>query len=232
MTVNDAPAATADLTFPELMDQRWSCRAFLGDEVPDELLTRMFSLAQRTASWCNTQPWQAYVTTGEATRRFAKSLGEHVLANPQTSDLPMPAGYHGVYQERRRESGYALYESLGIDRADQGARLTQMLKNHSFFGAPHVAVITTDREQGVYGAIDCGGYVANLMHAAHTLGLATVPQAAIAMYSDHVREFLELPEDRLVVCAVSFGYADLEDPVNAFRTSRADVGDAVTFLRG
>ncbi|WP_460800050.1 nitroreductase [Nocardioides pacificus] len=232
MTVNDAPAAApAPLTFPELMDQRWSCRAFLADEVPDEQLTQMFALAQRTASWCNTQPWQVHVTTGEATQRFSKSLTEHVLASPQTSDLPMPTGYSGVYQERRREGGYALYASLGIDRADGDARLVQMLKNYTFFGAPHVAVITTDREQGVYGAIDCGGYVANLMHAAHTLGIATVPQAAIAMYSDHVREFLELPEDRMVVCAVSFGYADLEDPVNAFRTTRADVADVVTVLR-
>ncbi|WP_459115360.1 nitroreductase family protein, partial [Streptomyces siamensis] len=55
----------------------------------------------------------------------------------------------------------------------------------------------------------------------------TIPQAAIAMHSDHVREFFRIPQDRLIVCAVSFGYADTEHPVNRFRTTRADVEDTV-----
>ncbi|WP_211282638.1 nitroreductase family protein [Amycolatopsis keratiniphila] len=47
------------------------------------------------------------------------------------------------------------------------------------------------------------------------------------MHSGHVREYLDLPADRLVVCAVSFGYADPEQPVNRFRTERAAVDDTV-----
>jgi nitroreductase len=143
----------------------------------------------------------------------------------------MPAGYHGVYRERRREAGLALYASLDIGRADAHDREVQRLRNFDFFGAPHVAVITTDRDQGTYGAIDCGGYVANLVHAATSLGIASIPQAAIALHADHVRTYLALPEDRLVVCGVSFGYADPEHPVNSFRTTRADVDTAVAVLR-
>jgi nitroreductase len=198
--------------------------------VPDDVIAEMFAIAQHTASWCNTQPWQVHLLNGDATRRFAVSLTEHAKTHEPVADLGMPAQYRGVYQQRRREAGYALYASLDIRKEDWEARVAQRLKNFEFFGAPHVAVITTDRDQGVYGAIDCGGYVANLLHAAHSLGLASIPQAAIAMHSDHVREFLDLPEDRLVVCAVSFGYADTAHPVNQFRTSRADVDDAVTVL--
>ncbi len=50
------------------------------------------------------------------------------------------------------------------------------------------------------------------------------------MYSDGVRELLALPEDRLVVCAVSFGYADPDHPANAFRTERAGVDDVVRIV--
>lgn len=46
----------------------------------------------------------------------------------------------------------------------------------------------------------------------------------------HGREFFELAEDRLVVCAVSLGYADESDPANSFRTERAEVADAVTVI--
>lgn len=219
------------MDFAELVHGRYSCRAYRPDEVPEADQDRMFALAQQTPSWCNTQPWQVHVLSGEATRRFSKSLTEHVLSHPQSSDFPMPEHYSGVYADRRRASGYALYESVGIERSDREARGMQALLNYSFFGAPHVAVITTDREQGVYGAIDCGGYVAVLTLAARSLGIATVPQAAIAMYSDHVREFLALPDERAVVCAVSFGYADEEHPVNSYRTERASLDEVLVRLR-
>lgn len=218
------------MDFRDVLADRWSCRAYLDQEVPAATLREMFALAQRTASWCNTQPWGVYLVGGEARERLAKELVDSVVSGSGGSDLPMPEKYVGVYQERRREAGYALYESLDIAREDREARDLQMLKNFTFFGAPHVAIITTDANQGVYGAIDCGGYVANLLNVAHDLGLATIPQAAIAMHTPAVRRSLDLPEDRLVVCAVSIGYADPEHPVNAFRTSRADVAAAVEFV--
>ncbi|MHB9848809.1 nitroreductase [Streptomyces krungchingensis] len=219
--------AAAPVGFKRLLGDRWSCRAFLPDEVSDDVIAEMFGIAQRTASWCNTQPWQVYLTKGEATGRFAASLTDHAKTHQPTPDLETPAEYRGVYKERRRGAGYALYASLGIAREDWDAREAQGLRNFEFFGAPHVAVITTDQDQGVYGAVDCGGYVANLINAATSLGVATIPQAAIAMHSDHVREFFRIPQDRLIVCAVSFGYADTEHPVNRFRTTRADVEDTV-----
>ncbi|MFJ9173777.1 nitroreductase [Streptomyces sp. NPDC102360] len=216
--------------FRRLLDERWSCRAYLPDQVPDDVIAEMFATAQRTASWCNTQPWQVYLTKGEATRRFAVSLAEHARSRRPAPDLTMPGEYRGVYKERRRGAGFALYAALGIGRDDQEARGKQQLRNLDFFGAPHVAVITTDSDQGVYGAVDCGAYVANLVNAASSLGIASIPQAAVAMYSDHVREHLRIPPDRLVVCVVSFGYADTAHPVNQFRTTRADVREAVTVV--
>lgn len=213
-----------------VLNERWSCRGFRPDPVPEETLRRVFALAQRTPSWCNTQPWHTHVVSGEAAVQFAKLLTEAAVSGALDSDFPIPAAYTGVYDERRRTAGYALYESLGIERSDREARDLQMLKNWSFFGAPHVAIITTDRDLGVYGAVDCGGYVANLVNVAHAAGLASVPQAALALYSAQVKQFLGLPEDRLVLCGVSLGYADPDHPANSFRTERASVEDATTFV--
>jgi nitroreductase len=224
------PEAAAHLR--ALLEQRWSCRAYLDRPVPAEVIDELFSMAQRTASWCNTQPWHVTLLSGAAKDRFAASLSAHVLDNEPVSDLPLPGQYVGVYRDRRREAGFQLYASLGIEREDMDGRQRQHMRNFEFFGAPHVAVITTDRNQGVYGAVDCGAYVANVVNAATSLGVATIPQAAIAMHSDHVRSFLELTEDRLVVCAISFGYPDLDHPANSFRTSRGDADEAVTHING
>ena len=85
-------------------------------------------------------------------------------------------------------SGFQLYNTLGIAKGDKAAYAKQAMENFNLFGAPHVAIIHTDEALGVYGAVDCGGYVTSFMLAAQALGLATVPQAALAFHSDLVRQ--------------------------------------------
>ena len=226
-TALDATAPEAAATLEQILDHRYSCRGFTSEPVPEETIEQIFRMAQRTASWCNSQAWQVELVTGQATAAFGKHLTDHVLSHDMRSDLPAPERYDGVYAERRRASGYGLYTALGIERSDKEARLVQMLENYRFFGAPHVAVITSDAGLGTYGAVDCGGYVATFLAAATSLGVATCAQAAIALYSDAVREHLQIPEDRLIVCGIAFGYADADHPANAFRAGRADLGDVV-----
>ncbi|MFN3601326.1 MAG: nitroreductase [Dietzia sp.] len=217
----------AAATLEQILDDRYSCRGFTSEPVPEQTIDRILQMAQRTASWCNSQAWEVDLVTGQATAEFGKHLTEYVLSNGMRSDLPAPERYEGVYGERRRASGYGLYTALGIERSDKDARLTQMLENYRFFGAPHVAVITSDAGLGTYGAVDCGGYVATFLAAASSLGVATCAQAALALYSDGVREHLGIGEDRLIVCGIAFGYADPEHPANTFRADRADLTDVV-----
>lgn len=213
--------STAFDTLSQLLHTRYSCRAFAPEPVPRDVIERMLAAAQRTASWCNAQPWQVTVASGATLERLRSALHTAVQANAQTSDLPWPREYRGVYQERRRECGWGLYEALGIAKGDRAASAQQTAKNFSMFGAPHVAVITSDEALGVYGAVDSGAYVANFMLAAHSLGVGTVAQAALAAYPDTLRDVLDIGADRHVVCAVSLGWPDLAHPANHFRTTRA-----------
>jgi nitroreductase len=105
-----------------------------------------------------------------------------------------------------------------------------MLENFRLFGAPHAMIITTESDLGVYGAIDCGAYVANVMLAAQSLGIATIAQAALAGVAPFVRDHFAIPPNRKVVCGIAFGYADPDHPANAFRTTRAPLDDVITFL--
>jgi nitroreductase len=218
-------------TLETLLTQRHSCRAFRPDPVPRATIVRLLEATQKTASWCNSQPWQLVITSGEATRKFHGALYPVALSGaPLNGDFAFPREYRGVYLERRRESGFQLYNTLGIARGDKAAYAKQALENFNFFGAPHVAIITSDEALGVYGAVDCGGYVNNFMLAAQALGLATVPQAALAFYSEIVRRHFGIGDDRRVVCGISFGYADRDHKVNSYRTSRASISDAVRFV--
>ena len=172
------------------------------------------------------------IVSGDATRAFGEALYKNASEGKFSADFPFPREYRGVYLDRRRESGFQLYNALGIQRGDKAAYNKQMLENFRFFGAPHVAIITSDDALGVYGAVDCGGYVSSFLLAAQAAGLATIPQAALAGQSNVVREHLGLPADRRVVCGISFGYADEAHLANSYRTNRASIPEAVTFIGG
>lgn len=216
----------------DLLSERWSCRAYLPGQVPHETITRLLTLAQRSASWCNTQPWQVIVTEGGATERFRSALFDYALrAEGPQPDYPMPDSYEGVYRDRRRESGWQLYESVGVARGDRVASAAQTQENFALFGAPHVAILTVDATLGVYGAVDTGLYIGSFLLAAHALGLGAVPQAAIATVSPFVRDHFDIPANRRVLAGISFGFPDLDAPINGYRTARASLAEAVRWVR-
>jgi nitroreductase len=219
---------TTDGVLEELLAERHSCRAFEDRPVPTDLITRLLTLAQRSPSWCNTQPWQVIVTEGDATRRLSQAATAFASTNPPTPDVPFPDRYTGVFLERRRECAWQLYECVGVEKGDRAASAVEAMRNYEFFGAPHVAIITTEQDLGSYGALDCGVYVGCFVLAAQSLGLSTIPQAALGAVAPVIRELYDLPPQRQVLMGVSFGYPDVTHPANGFRTSRADITDVMT----
>lgn len=225
-TIDPADADCLD----RLLTRRYSCRAFLPDPVPQETLERIVTMAQRTASWCNSQAWQVVITRGAATERFRTALLAATDNGAHDSDIPFPREYRDVYLARRRECGFQLYDSVGIAKGDRAASARQGRENFRLFGAPHVAIISTPEPLGTYGAVDCGAYVANFMLAARSLGVASIAQAALASRSTFVRRHFGIPDDRQVVCGISLGFEDGGHPANGFRTRRAGIGDVVTWV--
>ena len=226
-----AAAETADEVLARLIDTRFSCRAYLPRAVPRATLERLFTLARRTPSWCNTQPWHVSLVSGPALEQLgAALLAAADAGEPARPDFAFPPGYAGVYRDRRKVCGVQLYQALGIGRDQPDRAREQSLENFRFFGAPHVAFITTDAALGVYGLLDCGFYAMSLLLAARSVRLDSIAQAALASYPDVVRTHLGLGADRHVVCGISLGYGDHEHRINGYRTERASLGDAVTFV--
>lgn len=216
-----------------VLSTRRSCRGYLPTPVPRDVIEQIARAAQQSASWCNTQPWQVHIVSGRRRDELASVLTESAISTfgqPDLSDFAFPRQYVGVYAERRREVGWQLYDAMGVERGDRTASAMQALRNFEFFGAPHVAIVTSPESLGTYGAIDCGVYVNSFMLAATAAGVATCAQAALAQVSAAVRDFLHLEGDRQVVCGIAFGYADPNHPSATFTAPRAPISDAVTFV--
>ncbi len=214
-----------------LLSTRHSCRGFKPDPVPRDTIEAILNAARKVPSWCNAQPWGLTITSGGETERLRHALTVAAQGDTAAPDLPFPTGYSGVLQQRRRDCGWALYEAVGVTKGDREGSARQMMENFSLFGAPHCAILSSPAELGPYGAMDCGGFVAAFTLAAESLGVATIPQAAVASYAPLLHRMLEIPEDRLILCAISFGYEDASHPANQFRTSRA-TADEFTDWRG
>lgn len=211
-----------------LLAARFSCRGFTSEPVPEDDITAILASASLTPSWCNVQPWHVDVITGDALHHLRHDLMADASLG---SDYPFPPGYEGVHAERRREVGWQLYEAVGVAKGDRDASAREMLRNFEFFGAPHLAIISAPAPLGVYAAIDCGLFVQSFLLAAQARGVATVAQAALAQKSDFLRGRLGLSADRLIVCGISFGYADPEHPANSFRATRAPLDELARFHR-
>lgn len=214
-----------------LMSERYTCRAYRTDPVPEAVMRGIVDIARQTASWCNTQPWHLTIASASTMEAFRQALMEEARANPEVdSDIPFPEDYCGVYGDRRRETGYRLFNALGIERGDRERRASQGFENFRMFGAPHVAIVTIPADLGPYAGVDCGGFINAFLLAARAHGIATTPQAAIARHAKFVRHYFGIGDERQMVCAISFGYADDEHAVNQFRTSRASVDEIMDIV--
>lgn len=226
------PCATVEAAaLDKLLAERHSCRAFLPKPVDVEVQKRFLTTAQRTSSWCNSQAWQVTIASGAAVERFREAMWNAARSgSDKGSDFPFPSEYTGDYLARRRECGFQLYQAVGVERGDKEAGNRQALENFRLFGAPHVAILTSDPGLGVYGAVDVGGYVQVLLLAMQAHGVAAIPQAALASQSALAKSLLGIDPARQVVCGISFGYEDTTHPANSYRTSRASLDDVASWV--
>ncbi|MEH6389532.1 nitroreductase [Pseudomonas profundi] len=211
---------------------RKSVRRFTQRPVARETVERILELAACAPSGNNIQPWQVHAVAGAE----KMALSNDIMAAAQDPDAGMdpeyayyPDQWFEPYLGRRRESGFGLYEKLGIDRHDFDARKQQELRNYSFFDAPVGIFVSLDRRLNTGSYMDLGMFVQNLMLAARGEGLHTCPQAAFAWYHPIVRQHLPLADEHILVCGISLGYEDETAPENSLQTLRAPVESFSSF---
>ena len=81
------------------MNKRHSVRQFTDQEVSREQIEHLVSLAQRSPSWVDSQPWQVYAATGEVLQQIKAAYQEQDQAgNHGDPDLKVMS--RGDWQER------------------------------------------------------------------------------------------------------------------------------------
>ena len=220
------------MSLTAMLEKRYSARAYLGTPLDQDLLDTIFKQAQSAPSNCNVQPWQTCVVSGHKKNLLKDDLLKAVMSgkdpNPDFNWLPK---YEGVHRDRQFGSANALYSSIGVTREDKKGRQLAMIRNWSFFDAPHVVFFTMDKYLDIMGAVDLGIYAQTLSLIMSEQGLSNCMQGALGQFPDPVRKALNLPEHRGILFGMSFGYADESAPVNKTRTEREEITNAVSFFK-
>ncbi len=219
------------MTVAEAIQKRLSVRAFLGKPVPEVTLKKIFSSAQKSPSNCNVQPWQTYVVSGSKKDELKNLLLEEVMTKIEPNpDFDWRIKYEGPHRDRQFGAAFALYDSMGIERSNKDARAVAMLRNWSFFDAPHAVFFVMEKYLGLMGAVDLGIYAQSLALLMVEEGISSCMQAALGQFPDPVRAFFNFPESQGVLFGMSFGYEDKDADVNTTRTDRLPLPESVTFI--
>ena len=218
------------MSLVEAVSKRRSVRGFLDKEVPQQVINRIFEIAQQAPSNCNVQPWKAYVASGELKESLKKKMYENttnkVSPNP---DYSYTNSFENEYRTRQVECAVALYTKMGIGREDKEGRMRAVLRNFEFFDAPYIAFIGMDPSFGTTVAVDVGMWAQTLMLTMVAFGLHSCPMGTMRNYPDLVRQAFDVGDGTKILFGISFGYEDPALPANETRTTRDSTSSNVVF---
>ena len=221
------------MQYDEVVLGRRSIRGYKPDPVPESLIKEVLSLAMRSPSSMNTQPWNFTVVTGEVLDLIRKGNTERNLAGiPHSREFRIGSPFTGQHRDRQVGVAKQLFAAMDIAREDTEKRQDWALRGFRQFDAPVCIIITYDAvlADSDDTAFDCGAVTTALVNAAWSRGLGAVINSQGIMQSPVVREHANIPEDQVIMKAVALGWPDDSFPANSVISERKTVDEAATFL--
>ncbi|NIH81559.1 nitroreductase [Amycolatopsis viridis] len=208
---------------------RRAVRRFSNEPVEREVLERVLAAASRAPSGGNLQPWHVYVVTAAALAELKARTGARAAAGDEGDErqYPMyPPRLRSPYRERRDAAAAQRYAALGVERGDREARRRAVARNWDCFGAPAALFCYLDRDMGPAQWADLGMYLQTVMLLLRAEGLHSCPQMAWSVYHATVAEIVAPPEEQVLFCGLSIGYA----AAGGAQVGRAPLAETVTFV--
>ena len=208
---------------------RSSIRAFIDQPVCNELIKKLLNHSARSPSGGNLQPWKIFVLNGDAMKNFLTFQQNWTKPEAPSYDI-YPPNLKEPYRTSRYELGEQMYGLLGIGRENKDARISQIMENFRFFGAPCAFFCFVDRQMGPPQWSDLGMFLQTFMLLAKEAGLDTCAQEAWSIKHDSVSRFVQADDTDLLFCGMSIGYKDSQAPVNSLRSDRRPIKEWAKFL--
>ena len=225
------------MNYDDVVLGRRSTRGYKPDPVPKDLIKEVLSLAMRSPSSMNTQPWNFTVVSGEVLNRIRQGNTERNLAGvPHSREFRIGQAFEGVHRDRQVGVAKQLFGAMGIARDDKEGRQDWVLRGFRQFDAPVCVIITYDRvlADSDDTPFDCGAVTTALVNSGppgpgpwrsnqRVRGSCNPRWCATAGTPRSL-------EDQVIMKAVALGWPDDSFPANAVVSERKSVDEAARFL--
>jgi nitroreductase len=212
----------------QAIQNRTSCRAFLPDPVPQDLIRELLSWAGKAPSAINVQPWEFVVVSGRERGRLVQRIlqahREKQVSCGAGTSRPLPEPWIG--RQRRLFAGMKpIAEQVSLD-------LNHFVGEGScrFYDAPAVIFLFLDRLFPGSRMVCAGMALGYFLLAAQASGLGTCPIGLINAYEEEIKEQLNVPEDKQLLLGIALGYPDLQAPLNHFKSDRDDIEEMIRWI--
>jgi nitroreductase len=210
------------MTVREALFARHSFRAFLPKPVEKETLRSILEAAQRSPSWANSQPWEIFVVSGAALEKirqgFAKKREEKVPPAPETT---FPKEWTEDAKRRQRQLGPDMERDCGEAVKNFGKQ------NQNFFDAPAIIYVCVDKALSHWALYDAGAWSQSFLLVATEEGIGGIQAAQTVLYPDVIHQAANIPDNLSVAIGIAIGYADRDNKINNFTSSRDPLETAI-----
>lgn len=208
--------------------------------IPRETLEELIETAGRAASWCNSQPWEVFVLSGNRLEKL-KELTAKELAGmnnempPSRGDIHQPSKLDWQGAPRCVENMAAWGPSRVAAVSEMGISAEQYYADFykgfaALNNAPVWVVLGVNKTLSNYSYVDLGSFGTTLMLAAKGKGIDSVPAVNPCYWCDNLRQVIDVPEDVVLVYGIGLGYADPEDYQNKPESSRMPIEKYTRFF--
>lgn len=206
-----------------LLHQRRSIRDFTEQPIDPSLLKQIIADAQRAPSYENSQPWKAYIATGDTLKSIRRIHAEKVVAHTRSYTEIEPPREWTAYPKNNVANYMKETEMLIGDAGIQDL----IAQNAVLFNAPAIIYITVPKNATLYSAYDVGAFGYGILLSACHYGLGAVPAYEIVRYPDEIRAHFDIAEDESIMMGIAVGYPTPNKPLSTLVMSRTDLDDVL-----
>lgn len=222
-----------------ILRTRHSARAFKNDKISDEIIREIIADAQWAPSWCNSQPWKAYVLTGEAAEKMHEIHHQNVASGKKSwTEVVPPQFTTNDWTAAEWENMLDFWRAADVSPYPEDEpkdKLGFMAESEWAFHAPAIVYITIPKNATMFSAYDVGAFGYGITLAAHERGVSAIPAYEFIRYPQEIRPFFNIPEDEAIFMGIGLGYAKENVDLNRIneleKKPRANTDDILEIVK-
>lgn len=216
------------MDFTKVVNKRHSVRQFTDQAVETDLIKEIVTVAQRTPSWVNSQPWQVYCARGTVLQRIKKAYREaDQTGQASQPDLPVMSREEWAPRTQANMKQWR-HDIVHHFPSFDEAHTAMSTASSNLYDSPVILFITVPQASPDWSIFDTGAFAQTLMLAATNRGLGSIPTYNSVRFPKILRRFLGIPDTERVLVGISLGYP-ADQPLNHYHSQRVPLSNVLHF---